>query len=75
MNLQPSNDSVYITAMSTKAGIQIQKIAQGPPTAMAVATPATFPTIPDSTDISAWKGEMFPSPVDLTDFFNSFTQI
>ena len=48
----------------------IQKAAPGPPTAMAVATPAMLPLpmVAAMAVVSAWKGEMSPdscSPLSL----------
>ncbi len=42
----------------------IQKIAPGPPIAIAVATPAMFPVpiVADRDVIKAWKGLISPAP-------------
>ena len=53
--------------MPNRAVTHIQKIAPGPPSAIAVATPARLPvpTWPDSAVESAAKGEISPAPVPL----------
>ena len=50
-----STTSAYLVAMPTRAVIHIQNKAPGPPTAIAVATPAILPvpTVADSAVISA----------------------
>ena len=50
--------------MPKTAVTHIQKMAPGPPTRMAVATPPMFPfpTVEASAVESAWKGVISPSP-------------
>ena len=57
-----STISEYLVAMPTSAVIHIQNSAPGPPTAIAVATPAMLPvpTVAESSVISAANGEMSP---------------
>src|SRR5690606_2115815 len=54
--------SAYLVAMPTNAVIHIQNSAPGPPTAIAVATPAMLPvpTVADSAVINAANGEISP---------------
>ncbi len=53
--------------MPISAVIHIQKIAPGPPSAIAVATPARLPvpTCPESAVERAAKGLISPAPVPL----------
>ena len=50
--------------------IIIQKVAPGPPNAIARATPAIFPfpTVPETAVASAWKWETSPSSDFESDF-------
>jgi len=49
--------------MPTRAVIHIQNTAPGPPSAMAVATPAMLPVpmVAARAVVSAWKGVIWPS--------------
>ena len=61
--LTASTTSPYLVAMPTSAVIHIQNSAPGPPTAMAVATPAILPvpTVADRQVISAANGVISPA--------------
>ena len=56
--LIPNATSEYLVAIPRKPEIHIQKIAPGPPAAIAVATPAMFPTptVPPSAMFNAANG-------------------
>ena len=61
--------------MPKRAVTHIQKIAPGPPSAIAVATPARLPvpTWPDSAVESAANGEISPAPPFLRPANRFFT--
>ena len=54
-------------AKPTRAVTHIQKIAPGPPNAIATGTPMMFdpPIVDARAEHAAWNGEMVPSPVGL----------
>ena len=56
----PKTISAYLVIMPKKADTHIQKIAPGPPAAIAVATPTMLPvpTVAASAVASAWNWEI-----------------
>ena len=62
-----SRPSAYLVAIPKKAAIHIQKIAPGPPTLTAVATPTMLPvpTVAARATQSALKLDTSPSPLFL----------
>ena len=57
-----STTSAHFRLMAKKPITTIQKVAPGPPMAMAIATPAILPSpiVPESAVERAWKGDISP---------------
>ena len=64
LNLTASTTSANLVVIPNIAAIHIQKIAPGPPRAIAVATPAILPvpTVAARAVATAWKAVTSPSP-------------